>query len=359
MYFGKFISPIFQKGLYFKPNNKISVFGQPNFYIGNRKLCSFRSTKNLKTSLILSKQDIKESFVKKFPVSARPYVQLSRIDRPIGTWLFLIPSYWGLFLASPTPDLKLLSVFAVGSLVVRSAVCIINDMADYKFDKQVERTKTRPLASGQVTHKKAFVFLGAHFASLYAMTLPILNNQTILLCLSSLPLAVLYPFMKRFSYYPQAVLGLFINWGVLAGYYAIAGPIGLTAVIPLYISSFLWTIVYDTVYAHQDKNDDRMIGVKSTALKFAENTKPILSVLSVATIGGMALTGSLLSMPLVYYLGTGVCATHLFYKLYRVNLDDADDCSDFFKSSRDFGLIYLVTIFLSHLYQDDKKKEIN
>ncbi|KAF2076082.1 hypothetical protein CYY_002596 [Polysphondylium violaceum] len=305
-----------------------------------------------------------KDWISKAPLSIQPYLRLGRVDKPIGTWLLLYPCLWSIAIATPIgsfPDPMVLAVFATGAFVMRSAGCVINDMADYKFDSKVERTKTRPIASNILNHKQSLIFLGAQLLGSLAMTLATLNTYTILLCTASLPIVTLYPFMKRFTYYPQFVLGLAFNWGAFAGFSAIQGYCDWNIVLPLYLAGISWTMVYDTIYAHQDKKDDILVGVKSTALKFLEKSRLILSGFSILTIAGMIGTGVAAGMPSIFYVGTGVCAAHLAWQLSTVDFDNPKSCMKKFISNKNFGLLFLLTIILSKLIQwfDQIEKEKN
>ncbi len=211
------------------------------------------------------------------PAKIRPYAYLMRLDRPIGIWLLLLPSFWGIALAAgglgqfTVRTWTVMVLFALGAVIMRGAGCVINDLWDRDLDKMVERTRGRPIASGAVLPKQALVFL----ATLLLFGLLILlqfNMTTILLGLLSLPLITTYPLMKRITWWPQAFLGLTFNFGALMGYSAIYGSVDAAALL-LYISGFFWTIAYDTIYAHQDKDDDIMAGIKSTARLFNEESK--------------------------------------------------------------------------------------
>lgn len=226
----------------------------------------------------------------KKPFSIKPYMALSRIDKPIGTWLLYWPCAWSIVLASHTLGLPFTTplfytlLFGVGAIVMRGAGCTINDMWDVKMDRMVERTRTRPLAAGDITQFQALCFLGVQLNAGLAVLVN-LNLYSIFLGASSLGVVVLYPLMKRVTYWPQLVLGFAFNWGAMLGWSAVAGAVDWAVVLPLYAGSIFWTLVYDTIYAHQDKSDDVHAGVKSTALLFADKTKPVLSAFSAATIG--------------------------------------------------------------------------
>ncbi|HJU15398.1 MAG TPA: 4-hydroxybenzoate octaprenyltransferase, partial [Stellaceae bacterium] len=209
------------------------------------------------------------------PRRVRPYARLARLDRPIGTWLLLFPAWWGIALAGTGwPDLRLFALFALGAVAMRGAGCTLNDIADRHYDGQVARTRLRPLPSGAVSVPQAVAFLCAQLA-IGAAVLLSLNLTAILLGVAVLALIVPYPFMKRITYWPQVFLGLNFNWGALLGWAAVAGALAAAPVL-LYLGGVFWTIGYDTIYAHQDKEDDARIGVKSSALALGSQTRPWL-----------------------------------------------------------------------------------
>ncbi|XP_022800728.1 4-hydroxybenzoate polyprenyltransferase, mitochondrial-like isoform X2 [Stylophora pistillata] len=254
------------------------------------------------------------------PSGAQPYLRLIRFDKPIGTWLLYLPCTWSIALAAPAgslPDLKLLTLFGVGSLVMRGAGCTINDMWDVDFDKKVTRTISRPLAAGSLTRFQALVFLGAQL-SLGLSILLSLNNYSIILGAASLGLVVTYPLMKRITYWPQAFLGMTFNWGALLGYAAVQGSCDWSVCLPLYVAGINWTLIYDTIYAHQDKDDDVLIGVKSTALLFGDQTKPWLTRFSVVMLSSLVLAGMNSDQTWPYYLGLGSVASHLAWQMQKL-----------------------------------------
>src|SRR5215469_348452 len=209
------------------------------------------------------------------PARSRPYARLARLDRPIGTWLLLFPGWWGIALASERwPDPMLLLLFAIGAVSMRGAGCTLNDLADRHYDGQVARTRLRPLPSGAVSVRRAIVFLVLQLA-LGATVLLSLNWPTVLLGCAVLGLIGTYPFMKRITYWPQVFLGLNFNWGALLGWTAVTGALAPPPLL-LYVGGVFWTIGYDTIYAHQDKEDDVRIGVKSSAIALGERTRPWL-----------------------------------------------------------------------------------
>jgi len=224
-----------------------------------------------------------------------------------------------------TVPLTYLGLFGVGAFVMRGAGCTINDMWDRNFDKAVARTKDRPIAKGEVTLPQAVGFLGLQLSAGLAV-LTQLNWYSIALGASSLSVVTIYPFMKRITHWPQAVLGLAFNWGALLGWSAVAGTVNWSVCLPLYAGGVAWTLVYDSIYAHQDKDDDIQIGVRSTALLFGEYTRPILSGLSATSISLITYAGYLNGQGLPFYVGTGLAAVQLARVLARTNFDDRPSC---------------------------------
>jgi len=278
----------------------------------------------------------------------RPYLRLARLDRPIGTWLLLLPCWWATAMAAPGwPDPWFLGLFAVGALVMRGAGCTVNDIADREFDKKVARTAGRPIASGQVSVAQALAFLALQLGIGLAVLLQF-NGYTVILGVSSLALVAIYPFAKRVTYWPQFVLGLTFNWGALVGWAAVTGGLEAPAVL-LYAAGILWTMGYDTIYAHQDKEDDVLIGVKSTALKFGAATGSWLAAFYGGTITLLAAAGVHAALHPVYFAGLAVAALHLVWQVRSLDLDDAKMCLARFKSNRDFGLIVLAAIIAGRL----------
>jgi 4-hydroxybenzoate polyprenyltransferase len=281
------------------------------------------------------------------PAGLRPYCRLARLDRPIGTWLLLFPCWWSLSLALPRgigPDLRLLALFALGALVMRGAGCTVNDIVDRDFDAKVARTATRPLASGALSLKQALVFLALQLAIGLVILLQF-PPFAILLGVASLALVASYPFMKRITWWPQAFLGLTFNWGALLAWAAIWGGLA-AAPIWLYVGGLFWTLFYDTIYAHQDKADDALIGVKSTALRLGTATKPWLAAFAAATI--LCFGASLWSAGSgpIAYLGLAGVLAHLLWQLYDVDIDDPQDCLAKFRANRFIGWILLFGIVL-------------
>ena len=290
---------------------------------------------------------ISDGWIAKVPPHLQPYVYLMRLDRPIGTWLLLLPGWWAIMLAGG--GVSFLILFALGAIIMRGAGCIINDLWDRNLDKEVERTSTRPLASGAVSVPQAIKFL----ALLLFMGLMILlqfNWTTIGLGVLSLVFVVLYPLMKRWTWWPQAFLGLTFNFGALLGWTAVTGSVTLPALL-LYAGGFFWTLGYDTIYALQDKDDDALIGIKSTARLFIEKweVNPALPCGLFYGISFFMLVAVLFS---VGSLSSGFVlvlapALHLVWQVATLKPDDPKNALQRFKSNRDFGLIYfLVILFL-------------
>ncbi|KAH9943307.1 4-hydroxybenzoate polyprenyl transferase [Epithele typhae] len=271
------------------------------------------------------------TWVDRLPKPVRPYLYLTRIDKPIGTLLLFYPCTWSINMASYalhtplTVPLTYLSLFGLGALVMRGAGCTINDMWDRDLDKGVERTKARPLAAGEITPTQAFGFLGVQLtAGLGVLTQ--LNWYSILLGASSLSVVTIYPFMKRITHWPQAVLGLAFNWGALLGWSAVAGVTNWSVCLPLYAGGICWTLVYDTVYAHQDKRDDVKMGIRSTALLFGERTRPVLAVLSASSMSFITYAGYMNGQSALFYGGAALAAVQLARVVWRTDFNSRPSC---------------------------------
>lgn len=286
------------------------------------------------------------------PAWSRPYLRLARLDRPIGSWLLLLPCWWSVALAaiaarSSGPSLIQVALFFVGAFAMRGAGCTWNDIVDRDLDASVERTRSRPIPSGQVSVAQAFGFLALQ-ALVGLAVLMSFNRFTIALGIASLAIVAVYPFMKRITYWPQIVLGLAFSWGALMGWAAAFGRLGVAPLL-LYAGSIAWVIGYDTIYAHQDREDDALIGIKSTALLFGERTKPILSVfygLAVLLIGA---AGYAAGAGIIFALGLLAFAGHLAWQVARLDIDDPDRCLALFKSDRDAGLILFAGMVVDAL----------
>jgi 4-hydroxybenzoate polyprenyltransferase len=282
------------------------------------------------------------------PVRARPYARLARLDRPIGTWLLLFPGWWGIALAATDwPDPALMALFALGALVMRGAGCTLNDIADRGYDGRVARTRLRPLPSGAVTVAQAGAFLLLQLA-VGAVVLFSLNRASVALGFAVLGLIGTYPFMKRITYWPQLFLGLNFNWGALIGWTAVTGTLGWPAAL-LYLGGVFWTIGYDTIYAHQDKEDDVRIGVKSSAIALGRRTRPWLFVFYAAALALWGMAGHDAGLGPPFWIGLAVAALQLGWQAARVDIDDPGDCLAKFRSNRLVGWLLLAGIIGGHL----------
>ncbi|CAG2056013.1 unnamed protein product [Timema podura] len=285
----------------------------------------------------------------------QPYLKLMRIDRPIGSWLLFWPCGWGIAMSTPPgsfPDPHMLILFGVGAVVMRGAGCTINDMWDRDIDGKVSRTKDRPLVSGALSQFDALVFLAGQLG-LGLLVLLQLNWYTVLLGASSLGLVIIYPLMKRVTYWPQLILGMTFNWGALLGWSAVQGACDWSVCLPLYAAGVCWTIVYDTIYAHQDKADDYLLGIKSTALKFGDKTKLCLSGFSSTMVSGLVLSGLQCDQTWPYYTAVGLVAAHLAKQLYTLDINNPTDCSNKFISNQRVGLLLFLGIVLGTLMKPE------
>jgi len=282
------------------------------------------------------------------PAWARPYLRLARLDRPIGSWLLLMPCWWSVGLAAVHARSQVnvwhLLLFFIGAFAMRGAGCTWNDIVDRDLDSQVERTRSRPIPSGQVTVASAAAFLMLQALVGLAVLLQF-NRFTIYVGFASLAVVAIYPFMKRITYWPQIVLGLAFSWGALMGWPATFARLDLPALL-LYAGAISWVIGYDTIYAHQDREDDALIGIKSTALLFRERTKPMLALFYALAAALIALAGWSAGAGLVFALGLLAFAAHLAWQIARLDVDDPIDCLVVFKSNRDAGLILFAGLVL-------------
>jgi 4-hydroxybenzoate polyprenyltransferase len=271
-----------------------------------------------------------------------------RLDRPIGWWLLLIPCWWGQALAhiaSGTPINGWHALlFFLGAIIMRGAGCTINDIADRNIDAKVERTRNRPVASGRITVTQATIFLILQLAAGLAILLQF-NTRTILAGLLILPVIAVYPLMKRVTYYPQIVLGIAFNWGVVVGWLASHEDLS-SAPICMYLGAILWTLAYDTIYAHQDKEDDAIIGVYSTALKFGNRTPLLLSICFSLALMLFAAAAYGAGASWFTALGLSCALCHAAWQVYHFTDSDSKLCLKLFKSNRTFGLIILTGFIL-------------
>ncbi len=274
------------------------------------------------------------------PLSWRPYARLARLDRPIGWWLLLWPCWWSAALAAvaagaPYPNPWHLALFLVGAIVMRGAGCTYNDVVDRDVDAQVTRTRSRPIPSGQVSAKRAFAFAVALSFVGLAVLLQF-NWPTILVATGSLVVVAAYPFAKRVTDWPQMVLGLAFSWGAFLGWTAVFGRLDAAPVV-LYLAAILWTIGYDTIYAHQDRRDDAIVGVRSTARLFGRYTKLSIGGLFVATVVALAVAFALVGAGWPAYLGLAAFAVHLAWQVITLDEDDPARCLMLFRSNRIAG----------------------
>jgi 4-hydroxybenzoate polyprenyltransferase len=279
------------------------------------------------------------------PAAVKPYLRLARFDRPIGAWLLLFPAWWSqalaeLSLGRPWPSPGYLLLFLVGAFVMRGAGCTYNDIIDRDVDARVARTAARPIPSGQVSVAQAFAFLGV-LCLLGLVVLLQLNWFTVLLGASSLLLIAVYPFAKRFTSWPQVVLGLTFKWGALVGWAAVTGSLALPALL-LYAGSVLWTVGYDTIYAHQDKEDDALVGLKSTALRLGDATRPWLVAFYAGAVLLWGSAGLLAGARLAFLLALALAAAQLAWQVASLDIRDPTSCLVRFKSNRWVGWLLLL-----------------
>ena len=278
------------------------------------------------------------------------FVELTRMNKPIGFMLLFWPCSWGLayaYKANQNFDqfIFYLILFFLGSVLMRSAGCIINDILDRKFDKEVSRTKDRPIASGKIT-----INLGLFYSTLLCLfaffVLINFNLFTIILAIASMPLAFTYPLMKRYTYWPQLFLGITFNYGLILGWTSVKGEIDIIPII-LYLGAIFWTLGYDTIYGFQDIEDDEIIGVKSTSIKFKESPKIFLTICYLIFILVLVITGTKLALNKIFFLGVFLIMMHLFFfQVFRLNKSDKNQCLNIFKSNNFLGLLTSISIIL-------------
>ncbi len=286
------------------------------------------------------------------PPFARPYLRLARLDRPIGSWLLLIPCWWSVGLAGMRaeqfPSLWHIVLFFIGAFAMRGAGCTWNDLVDRNLDGLVERTRLRPIPSGQVTVAEATVFMGLQ-GLIGLLVLLQFNRYTVITGLASFSVIVIYPFMKRITYWPQIVLGLAFSWGALMGWPAAFGRLDWPPLM-LYAGSISWVIGYDTIYAHQDRDDDLLIGIKSTALLFGANTRPMLAGFYAGAVVLIGIAGLLAGGQLIFVLGMIAFAAQLAWQVLRLDINDSAHCLKLFRSNRDAGLILFAAMLLEAVF---------
>ncbi|MGH7107556.1 MAG: 4-hydroxybenzoate octaprenyltransferase [Acetobacteraceae bacterium] len=289
-------------------------------------------------------------WIARLPAAWRPYALLARLDRPIGAWLLFLPGLGGILLAGTPPwlrSLRLIALFAAGAVVMRAAGCIVNDMWDRDLDRQVARTAGRPLAAGTLSMREATLFL----AVLLAIGLVILVSLTPLaqwLGVGSLVLVALYPLAKRVTWWPQIMLGLTFGWGAPLGYAAAAGRLDGAAGV-FYAAVIVWILGYDTIYAHQDREDDALIGVKSTARLFGRQTRPFLAACYAVTIVLLAIAGVLAGLSAWYLAALVLPAALLTRQVVTIEIDDPARCLALFKANREVGLAIALALLVGWL----------
>ncbi len=303
--------------------------------------------------------DSEKNWVDRLPLKIRPYARMIRLDRPIGSWLLFIPCSWGLTLAAVTtgqsgqtssgewPSLYLLALFALGAVIMRGAGCIFNDIVDRELDAQVARTRQRPIPAGLIKVWQAWLFLFV-MCLLGLIILLQLDIAAIALGFMSIGPIALYPFMKRITWWPQLFLGLTFNWGALMGYAAHQGSLD-PAAIGLYAAGIFWTLGYDTIYAHQDREDDALAGIKSSARWLGSSTKTALVIFYSATLIALLYAAFVAGLSGVTCALLMLGGVHLFWQIYRLDIDNPTLCLYLFKSNRNFGL-YITAALLSALY---------
>ena len=285
------------------------------------------------------------------PPFLRPYLRLARLDRPIGSWLLLIPCWWSVGLTGIRtdhfPSLWHIVLFLIGAFAMRGAGCTWNDLVDRDLDGLVERTRSRPIPSGQVTVAEATAFMMLQ-ALIGFLVLIQFNRYTVITGICSLLVVAIYPFMKRITYWPQIVLGLAFSYGALMGWPAAFGRLDWPALV-LYAGSICWVIGYDTIYAHQDREDDLLIGIKSTALLFGEETRPMLAKFYAAAVVLIGFAGLMVGGRFIFVLGLIGFAAHLAWQVTQLDINDSARCLKLFKSNRDAGLILFGAMLLQVL----------
>ena len=281
------------------------------------------------------------------------FLDLTRLKRPIGYMLLFWPCAWGLtagfnFLESKNIFFFYIILFLLGSILMRSAGCIVNDIIDRNYDKKVQRTKNRPLASGKVSVKTALIYATA-LCLLAFLVLINFNLLTIFLALISMPLAFTYPLMKRYTYWPQLFLGITFNYGLILGWVSVNNTIDLAPII-LYIGAIFWTLGYDTIYGFQDINDDEIIGLKSTSIKFKKNPIIFLNLCYLIFFLSLIFTGFIMEFNKIYFILLIIIFTHLFYiQLKKINFKSSESCLNIFKSNNLLGFLVFFNLLLGRL----------
>ena len=292
---------------------------------------------------------IQKGWVANMPAKIRPYLYLMRLDRPIGTWLLLLPGWWAILLAGGLNEWATLSLFAIGAVVMRGAGCVVNDLWDRNLDGQVERTRLRPIPSGDVTIWQAMMLLFV-LSMIGLIILLQFNRLTILIGIASLAFIALYPLMKRWTWWPQAFLGLTFNFGAIMGWTAVTDNLNEAPVI-LYISGIFWTLGYDTIYALQDRDDDALVGIKSTARLFSEklgNVHRPVAFFYIAHFLIMLLAVAFIHELSWYWIVFVLPLCHLIWQVKTLNPASPPNALARFKSNRDYGLLICMVLILLH-----------
>jgi len=285
-------------------------------------------------------------WVARLPEGWRPYALLMRLDRPIGSWLLVLPGFWALALAAPSwgRGLWLAFLFGLGAVLMRGAGCVVNDLWDRDLDRQVERTAGRPLAAGAVTPRQALAFLVALLAVSFAILVQLPWSAILLGVLSLVPIA-LYPLAKRVTDWPQAVLGLVFSWAAPTGYAAATGGLDAAA-FALWAAGFFWILGYDTIYAHQDREDDALVGIRSTALRLGDSTRPFLAACYAVTLALLGLAGALAGLSWWFAPALLLPAALLARQVMALDIRDPALCLRLFKANRDVGLAVALAFLI-------------
>lgn len=282
------------------------------------------------------------------PALSELLIEIMRLHRPVGIWLLMLPCWFGLaYVSSGFPDPWYLMLFALGATVMRGAGCVYNDIVDRDLDAQVERTKTRPIARGDLTIPHAIIFI-IILSMLGGIILYQFPSKAILIGVFSVILLLSYPWMKRITYWPQAFLGITFNWGVWVAWGTQDQNLGF-GILCLYLGSILWTIGYDTIYAHQDREDDLLVGMKSSAIKFGEKTKPALAVLYGGAVILWLTSGWLAGLHRWFYAGLVAIVIHFAWQILTLNINDGPNCAQRFLSNAHVGLILFIAIVLGRI----------
>ena len=281
------------------------------------------------------------------------FIELTRLKKPIGYMLLFWPCAWGLTIAYDFSDnltnyFFFLSLFFLGSVLMRSAGCIVNDISDKEFDKKVERTKDRPIASNKISIKLAIFYSGV-LCLLALFVLINFNNLTIILALCSMPLAFTYPLMKRYTHWPQLFLGITFNYGLILGWVSIKGNIDIIPII-FYFGAIFWTLGYDTIYGFQDIKDDEIIGIKSTSIKFKKNPKLFLSLCYVMFLICILIVGFLMKFNYLFFLFSTITMIQLFfYQIKKLEINSPSEALVIFKSNNFVGILILINILIGKI----------